>query len=141
MKAPTLPSANRLAALVWLPAALAAIALAVVAWRAAPASDPPTPARILRLEDRPAPLPAHAAAPASVDLNRASREELEALPGIGGDRAARIIESRSGAPFQATADLVRRGLVPRWLHDRLEPRIGVACVGAACAGADHAARR
>ena len=136
MKAPTLPSANRLAALVWLPAALAAIALAVVAWRAAPASDPPTPARILRMEDRPAPLPADAAAPASVDLNRASREEIEALPGIGGDRAARIIESRTRAPFQATADLVRRGLVPRWLHARLEPRIGVAH-----AGADHAAQR
>ena len=131
MKAPALRSANRLAALVWLPAALAAIALAVLAWRAAPASDPPAAARILPAEERAAPLQADAGAPVSVDLNRASREELEALPGIGGDRAARIIESRSGAPFEATADLVRRGLIPQRLHARLETHISV----------DRAARR
>lgn len=131
MKAPTLRSANRLAALVWLPAALAAIALAVLAWRAAPASDPPAAARILHAEERAAPLQADAGAPVSVDLNRASREELEALPGIGGDRAARIIESRSGAPFEATADLVRRGLITQRLHARLGSHISV----------DRAARR
>ena len=131
MKVPTLRSANRLAALVWLPAAMAAVALAVLAWRAAPASDPPAAARIFRAEERAAPLQADAGAPVSVDLNRASREELEALPEIGGDRAARIIESRAGAPFEATADLVHRGLIPPRLHARLETRISV----------DRAARR
>lgn len=44
----------------------------------------------------------------SVDLNRAAREELESLPGIGPALAARILESRSqDGPFLNPADLMR----------------------------------
>jgi competence protein ComEA len=41
-----------------------------------------------------------------IDLNRASAAELELLPGVGPDKAARIIEWRSRrGPFQRPEDL------------------------------------
>lgn len=43
-----------------------------------------------------------------VDLNRAGREELESLPGIGPALAGRILESRSrDGPFRTVEDLLR----------------------------------
>lgn len=120
------PGAARLrAALAWLPAAAAAIALAVVVWQAAPSSAPPASARIARAADGAEPLPAQAGAPALIDLNRASREELAVLPGIGEVLAGRIIASRREAAFQSTDDLVRRGLIKPGLFAEIEGWIGV----------------
>jgi hypothetical protein len=42
-----------------------------------------------------------------LDLNRASPRALEALPGIGPARAARIARERRRAPFCSLADLER----------------------------------
>ena len=57
--------------------------------------------------------PPKSAPPAQpVDLNRASEDELRALPGIGGVLAARIVEARErDGPFASLDDLRRvRGL-------------------------------
>jgi len=49
-----------------------------------------------------------AGAPRRIDINRATKEELMALPGIGSVLAERIVESRRAAgPFTAPADVQR----------------------------------
>jgi competence protein ComEA len=47
--------------------------------------------------------------PAAVlELNRATRAELEALPGVGVDMATRILAARALRPFDDWTDLTRR---------------------------------
>lgn len=51
---------------------------------------------------------------APLDLNRASADGLEALPGIGPARAAAIVAERSRRPFERVSDLQRvHGIGPR----------------------------
>lgn len=53
-----------------------------------------------------------------VNLNLASAAELEGLPGIGPNTAARIVRSRAAKPFARIDDLQTRGLVsPRVFAD------------------------
>ena len=46
-----------------------------------------------------------------LDLNRASAQDLTALPGIGPATADRIVRSRDKAPFRSVDELQTRGLV------------------------------
>jgi predicted DNA-binding helix-hairpin-helix protein len=48
---------------------------------------------------------------APVDINRATKQELMALPAIGDAIADKIIMSRRLQPFKSKADLVIRGLL------------------------------
>jgi len=77
----------------------------------------------------PPPAPATVPAPpvtARLDVNHASAEELDALPGIGPVLARRIVETRrESGRFESPEDLLRvRGVGPRLL-ERLRPRIEV----------------
>ncbi len=45
---------------------------------------------------------------AAVDVNKASRAELEALPGVGTALSARVLAEREKAPFKTWADLIQR---------------------------------
>lgn len=58
------------------------------------------------------------AAETKVDINHASENELNALPGVGPSTAARIVRSRQERPFARIEELQTRGLVtPRVFAD------------------------
>jgi len=45
---------------------------------------------------------------AAVEVNTASKAELEALPGVGSAMSARLLAERQKAPFKTWADLIQR---------------------------------
>lgn len=61
-----------------------------------------------------------------ININAASKEQLDTLWGIGPARAKNIIDSRSGkGPFKSTEELVERKLIPRSTFDRIKDLITV----------------
>ena len=61
-----------------------------------------------------------------VDLNTATPEELEALPGIGPVTVQKIVAARQERPFTSLEDAVERGVMHR---GQLEDIQGVATAG------------
>ncbi len=60
-----------------------------------------------------------------VNLNTASQQELEQLPGVGPSKASRIMEHRERRPFRTVAELVRvKGFGAKTLQ-RLRPYLTV----------------
>lgn len=59
--------------------------------------------------------PAQDLTPSTLELNRASRAELESLPGLGPALAAQLLATRQDAPFADWQDLAQRvrGMGPR----------------------------
>jgi competence protein ComEA len=76
------------------------------------------------------------AARAPIDLNRASAEELETLPGIGASKAAAIVEAREAqGGFASLEDLEAvRGIGPA-LMAKLRPLVVVGGAGGKAAAA------
>ena len=98
---------------IWWPALLAGLALvAGLATLAASPGAAPGDVRIYEASERPSPIPADPVADRLVDLNRASRAELEALPGIGEARAEAVMAARKEAPFTSLAEVGERGVLP-----------------------------
>jgi competence protein ComEA len=61
-----------------------------------------------------------------IDINSASAQELDALPGIGEVYSQRIVDSRTNAGlFVTTDDLITRQLVPRATYDKIRDLITV----------------
>jgi competence protein ComEA len=89
-------------------------------------------ARRVRDEERlevPARAAARNAAPApgaKLDINIASAEQLDALPGIGPAYARRIVDSRAvDGPYRSTRDLVDRKVLPQSTFDQIRDLIFV----------------
>lgn len=106
---------------------LAGVGLGIDRWRRAH----PDIAERLETLDRPAaPPPERAADPATpaapLDLNRATRGELQRLPGVGPGLAERIVEARERrGPFGSVDELRRVRGVGRATLARLRPLVAV----------------
>jgi len=78
-----------------------------------------------RLGGRPSSSSKEANLKGTVDINRATAEELQRLPGIGPKMSQRIIEERQKGAFQSVGDLKRvQGIGPKTL-ERLRPHVVV----------------
>ena len=102
--------------------------LGLLAGLLALAADAPNRSAAISLYDadaRPVPVALDLSAARRVDLNHASRAELEALPGIGAVRAAAIMQARAQRPLLSLADGVARDVIPRAVAEDLSELVGV----------------
>jgi DNA uptake protein ComE-like DNA-binding protein len=81
----------------------------------APQPAVPTPAPSLA-PAAPAPAPASEL----LDINSASIEQLDALPGVGSARADAIVKGR---PYRGKDELYKKKIIPKSVYDKIKDKI------------------
>lgn len=113
-------TSSALRALALLSLLAGAPALAQAPAPATPTTTAPTaPAKPMAPSAPVAGAPNAAKAPL-LDLNSASAEELDKLPGIGTARAAAIIKGR---PYKGKDELVQKKIIPQSVYDGIKDKI------------------
>ena len=59
-------------------------------------------------------------AQALLDINSASKADLDGLPGIGSAYADKIIKGR---PYKGKDELVQKGIIPQATYDKIKDRV------------------
>jgi DNA uptake protein ComE-like DNA-binding protein len=105
------------------------VAVASLAWSPllAQTPQPAAPSTARPATTSPAPSAPAATAPATpttktplIDINSASKDELDALPGIGAVRAEAIIKGR---PYKGKDELLRKKVLPSNVYEGIKDRI------------------
>ncbi|KMO38621.1 DNA-binding protein [Methylobacterium tarhaniae] len=86
--------------------------------RPAPAAPAPTTPAAPKAPE--APKAAPSAKPALIDLNSASKEELETLSGIGAARSEAIIKGR---PYRGKDELLSKKIVPSNVYEGIKDKV------------------
>ena len=109
---------------------LAALALPVLAQTPAPATPPGATAPAARTSPAVAAPRPVAAASGKIDINGASEQQLDALPGVGPVLAKQVI---AGRPWDDLNDLVKKKALPQGVFERNKDRLALANINTSSA--------